>query len=316
MMKLRHFISYVALATLAAGAIACSGDDEKWQPGPAVKEGCQQVRFSSENPSLALASSNGLELIVKRSTTEGALTVPVRIISATEGMTIPSQVVFNDGDEVATLSISVPESASSGDNFDYALALEGEEVDPYADVDGSIYFRGRISFATLRHAQMYADGFTNLLGWWPEEVYDLGTGDYVIENFCGSGYGVRISVDASNYAVVTPYNSDLYATSYDYGSFLYLTYTTANGYTNAYPWGKDFPVYLSTLNIFNGSGEYKGYGRYYPATDRFLITAGSLTVNSNGVETTGSYVYMYLKLYPVGEEAVISRPDINDKPGE
>ncbi len=287
-----------AIALMSLVITACSSDDEKWEPGPSVKEGCQQVHFAGSNPTLALATNGGMDLIVKREITTGSLTVPVKVLSASEGVVVPDHVSFADGESTTTLTVSVPENATTGDSFSYELRLEGDEVDPYADLDGTSYFKGLISFALVRRAQLYISGYTtDKLGWWGEEVYEIEPGTYVIKNFCRSGLGLRISVDSENYVVVSAYGFEPYITYADYGNFLYLTYHD-DEYISFNPWGDDFPINITTMNIFNGSGVYKGYGRYYPSTDRMLITLGSFQTTAESSGTT--YVSMYLKFRPEG----------------
>ena len=277
---------------------ACSSDDDKWEPGPPVKEGCQQVHFASSNPTLALASGSGLDLIVKRETSAGALTVPVKVLSASEGVVVPDKVTFADGENTTILTIRVPETATTGDRFLYELQLEGDEVDPYSVLDGTSYFKGLISFALQRRAQLCVSGFTTgKLGWWGEDVYEIETGNYIIENFCRSGLGLRLVVDSENNVIVSAYGFVPYLYTADYGEFLYLTYYN-DGYLTFNPWGDDFPVNVTSMTIFNGSGVYKGYGRYYSSSDSMLITLGEFQTSAD--KNSASYVSMYLTFRPEG----------------
>ena len=319
----KNILSYLsgicAVIGICLVMTACSSSsDDGWEPGPAVKEGCQQVHFAGNNPSIALASGGGLDLVVKREIATGALTVPVKVISASEGLTIPGSVSFIDGETEAILKIGVPSTATTGDSFNFEIRLEGDEVDPYANLDGTSYFKGLISFARQRRAQVYVSGYTtNKLGWWGEDVYELEQGNYVIQNFCRSGLGLRISIDSENYVTVSAYGFEPYIYYADYGHFLYLTYMTNDSYLSFNPWGDDYPINITSMNIFNGSGTYRGYGRYYPSTDRILITLGAFQTTAESTE--GSYVSMYLKFRPEGlseeeqqewERTNISKPSV------
>lgn len=289
---------------------SCSSDEETWKPGPKTKDGCQQVHFSGENPSIAFASADGFDVIVKRTITTGNLTVPVKVISASEGVIIPPSVTFNDGSDEAYLNIQVPATATTGDSFNFELKLEGDEVDPYADLDGTSYYKGFISFAKHRRAQVYISGYDRVLGRWAEDLYDLGGGTFLINDFMRSSVNLLLTVDKDNYVVVSPYNCSPYLYTADYGDFIYLHYwsdRTANVFN---PWGDDFDVNVTTMTIFNGAGNYRSYGQYHEQTattgEYFVLTLGSFQTTADA--SAKSYVYMYIRPTADGVDPVIIKP--------
>ena len=122
------------LMLLLAG---CSSSDDDYQAGPTVKDDAEQVYFSTDNEQTVILDPTDLStylisLKVKRNTTKGALAVPVKTNSTTsKGVVNKDSVYFADGDSVANFLVTIPDTAKSGEGYNYSYTLEGDEVDPY-----------------------------------------------------------------------------------------------------------------------------------------------------------------------------------------
>lgn len=184
------------IGVLAAGALltACSDKDD-YTPGPEVPSGCQQMRFAdTNNPICVLDEANTDDrtatLTLKRNNTGTALTMPIKVVSQSAGLTIPAEVTFAAGDSLATLAIKAPEKVAVKDVYKYELRLEGDNADPYTKLDGSVVWSGQLNFPISKEAEFYAAPSSKtyaLFNAWTETVMDLGNNNFYIKDFMHSG---------------------------------------------------------------------------------------------------------------------------------
>ena len=312
---LKDFISYslsilscACAAVLALAPVACSSEST-WEPGPGVKADVQQVRFVDDGSSTHIIMpgfdvSNQV-VHVRRSVTAGRLVVPIEVLSATEGLVIPESVTFEDGESDATFEVALREGLTSG-SYKYYLRLASDEVDPYTSLDGVSSFRGTISFAIPLRAQLWVTGYDTRIGTWAEDILDMGEGDYLFPDFCHSGYALRLHIDGQNYVAVYAYRATLPTFSYDYGNFVYLYDNAAGAFVECYPHGTDSWVTITEITFFNGIGDYKSYGRYFPKQQQFTLTLGRLRTITDAEEVT--YQTLNVKIMPEGEEPAVVEP--------
>lgn len=322
-MKLRFDLIKYMMAMLCMVFIAACTDDDDWQPGPQAKEGNQQVHFSASNDALALLNvenpdDRSVALTVERNTTEGALVVPVKVESQSEGLSIPGEVRFEDGQQTTTLDITVTAEAKGGTSYAYALVLDSDETDPYAQVDGSMRCTGEISFPTIRTAKMWIDGAENLLGYWHESVMDIGGGKLRIQDWMNSGINIDITIDDNNYLTITGsqlqeiypdywYTGDsyIYFNEYDYnvGDYVYYKF---------YPHGKDAYIWIDELCTYT-YGPW-GYSYYDPTDDNYSICFAWLKLNTeSSAREWATYKFQFLA---EGEEYEDYLPDPSTVPEE
>lgn len=276
---------------------ACSDDDNDYMPAEPVKAGCQQVHFAASNSNTAILDSTKnereVQLLCVRNTTSGTITVPVEIVSQA-GVTAASTVTFADGDSTAYLTLTAPEAISTGQSYAYEVRLTGDEVDPYAMTAGSNIFSGIISFPVTRVATMSISGHSGDLGYWKQDVFDLGGGKYYIANLMRSGVLLYLTVNSDNtLSISSPDIDDLCLENnvYDTGDqIIYLCdpdldYAYYVFYTSQAP-----KPFITDVQLYNASG-YAGWvedGQY------FYIALCTVSVNG-GNDEYWKYLYLQFK---------------------
>lgn len=293
-MKAIHY--YIALLCVGVLALAsCGSDDDDYTPAEPVKAGCQQVHFASSNDNTAILSANEsarqVELLCVRNTTTGTLTVPVEI-SSTAGVTAAAEVSFADGDSTAYLTVTAPTEVTMGNSYAYEVRLTGDEVDPYAKTDGSNIFSGQIAFPTLRTATMSIGGHSSDLGYWSQEVFDLGGGQYYISDLMHSGVKLWLTVNADGTLGITCPNIDdlcIDSNVYDTGDQLIYLCDPENDYAyyTFYPKGLGQKPVISAMELYNASG----YSGWVESGSYFYICLATLQINA-GAEEYWKYLYI------------------------
>lgn len=279
-MKIRMNIMRYAMAIVCMAVAAACSDSDDWQAGPKTKDGCQQVRFvSTDNTFTVLDDENPddrtVTIAVKRSTTEGALTVPMSIEEKSDGLDIPTEVLFADGQQQSEFTITVTGEAVKGTSYSYALRLTGDEIDPYLS-DGGSTIEGTISFPAERRAKMWIMGAEDVLGYWNATVLDMGGGRYRIKDLMESGLELNITLDAdNNISMDSPMwhvdgidykeEDNYYPGYYYYFCNLWNYDTNQYEYYPFYPHGKDAYVWIEQMVMYSGDNAYAAY--YKDLTD-------------------------------------------------
>lgn len=321
-MKMKSIIKYAAIAIGVLFIASCSSDDD-WQPGQKTKDGCQQVYFPSSNESMIELNVNeptdrSIDITVARTKSEGELTVPITVVSKSEGVQIPSEVTFADGNLTASLNITVPNEVQKGTIYEYSLLLEGDEVDPYAKLDGGSSFSGVISFPNFRVAKMWVEGAEEVLGYWHATVKDMGSGLYIISNLMDSGIELDIKVDDKNNITLSgPQLSEVYPNTWYSGDcYIYFNeYNPSTGYYDYYtfyPHGKDAYIWIKEMCMYTyGGGEWK-YSYYEPNEKYFSISACWLQLNTE--KAVREWQELRFKFIEDGEEFEDYLPEKPDEP--
>lgn len=285
---MKYIFKYAAIAISIIFMASCSSDED-WQPGPKTKEGCQQVYFPSSNETVAIIDDTNpddrtIEVTVARMVSEGTLTVPITTVSKSEGVQIPSEVTFADGSLTSSLSITVPTEIEKGTAFEYSLQIEGDEVDPYAQLPGGSKFTGLISCPIDRIAKMWVSGAEDVLGYWHETITDMGGGRYKIQDLMDSGIELDIKVDDKNNITLSgPQLSEVYP-NYWYSGDCYIYFNEYNpstgyyDYYTFYPHGKDAYIWIKEMCMYT-YGEWN-YSYYEPNEKYFSISACWLQLNT------------------------------------
>lgn len=131
MKKITYLFSIAALA-LTLGA--CTDDEPKFNPAPAVEE--LPVFFSYENETQLeiFENTTNIEVPVYRRSAEGALTVPVTatVTPDADGFTIPATVEFADGETEAIFNVDLDMTKIKGrTDYNMTLSIADGEVNPY-----------------------------------------------------------------------------------------------------------------------------------------------------------------------------------------
>ena len=303
-MNIRHNLMRYVMAMIGMVMMAACSDDDNWQAGPGVKEGCQQVHFLASNATLAMLSTSDTDnrtvnLTVARNTNEGQLTVPITGKTDSEKLILPAEVTFEDGQDEATVIVKVTGDVEDGTSHKYTLQLTGDEVDPYAVQDGSSLFEGMISFPKQRMVQMWLSNGTNMIdaaGYWNESILDMGSGIYKFENLMESGMELTITLDANNrMSLSCPWwseeNGNMYPNYYEPTDCYY--WCNSWDYDNEqwvywpfYPHGKDAYLWIEQMEFYTDSNTSGWYSYYWkntadPTQSYFCLTLASLKLNTD-----------------------------------
>lgn len=179
-------------------SLASCGDDNDYQPGTAVSDDCPNVYFSSSNESLIEVKSDDtaktVTLELRRTNTNGSLTVPIIVESKTDNITVPESVTFADGDSIAYLNATYSEF-TIGTKF--TVSISDEYVNPYKKVDGFSTFSASLAQLNKVCDVRYATDcrFAGVTG---SAIYNYsGENRFVFTNFLGSGIDLKFRVDTS-----------------------------------------------------------------------------------------------------------------------
>lgn len=262
-MKQHKTFLTITLSTLLFGA--CASEDV-FEAGPAVPASCQEVHFDTAGEGtvmlIAAEPERTAHFTVMRNGTSGALTVPVKVISHADGITLPTTVEFADGENTTQFSVTTPQEVEDGTTFDFEVELEGDNVNPYTE--GATRFSGAVAFPKSRIARMNFTNAKAFMGYMRQEFYDLGNGRLIAKNFLESGTDVTLIYDKNATETVdcTVTTSPSYVQADDeyagctfvwcwdeqYGEDADRNY----GYTAFYPHGRDAKTYISSLCLYYG----------------------------------------------------------------
>ncbi len=127
-MKMKKYILYIMTAVLSCALLSCA-QEEMHAPGELDAENCYGVYFPSQKGlgdiQIEPDDPTTLSFIVRRTNTRGQIHVPVTIKANHPVFTV-DEVVFEDGDPVATLTVHFP-SAKIATTYECSLLIEGDE---------------------------------------------------------------------------------------------------------------------------------------------------------------------------------------------
>ena len=136
-------IAISLLIVFAAIITACNKDD--WKPGPKVDVPGIYFDVARSQTSAMLGPDDKFIVIVlgrDGNKSASALDVPITIVSADEGLSIPSKVTFVAGSAFAELKIEVTDE--DWDEKSYSLEIDSKNYGPYTQgvttISGEIFF--------------------------------------------------------------------------------------------------------------------------------------------------------------------------------
>ena len=303
-MKTFKHISLLGALVATALLSACT-DQEDYTPGPEVASGCQQVHFANTNNSVCILNSANADdrtatLTLKRNNSGAELTMPVKIFSQSTGLEIPTSVKFAAGDSLAQFTIKAPQQVKLKDVYSYEVRLEGDNVDPYSKLDGSIVFSGQLNFPEAKKADFWIASGANgssLFSYWEETLMDLGNNNFYIKDFMHSGENLWLNTSSSG---VLSVKSDAWTKACFVpdptleGGYTYYFHKVINNRLqpySLYPLGNTGSEASIKELILYGGPEYSSYSNNG--------TWGKIYINyakySDGTEDNWVYLYFQLK---------------------
>ena len=165
-MKTLKSLLYVFLAAFLF--VGCN-DDENFNPGEPEDPDCYSVYFPTQenigSKELDPAAPTEMTFTVRRLKSEGAIVVPVAVKSSEEGVFIPSQIEFADGQEETTFSIQFPQ-AEIGTTYKCEVNIEDKK---YASVYGEKATGFAFSVTRVKWNKLTGEG-GETMGKWRDDV--------------------------------------------------------------------------------------------------------------------------------------------------
>ena len=125
MKKLAYILSLVAAAAFTV--VSCEKEPEAHPFGPAETAGCYGVFFPSQEASgshvYSPVQDPSIDIIVKRTNTNGAITVPVTATFSEDGIFTMNEVSFADGQDETTFTLRF-DNAVEGKNYSASFTVD------------------------------------------------------------------------------------------------------------------------------------------------------------------------------------------------
>ena len=125
MKKLAYILSLVAAAAFTV--VSCEKEPEAHPFGPAETAGCYGVFFPSQEASgshvFSPVEDPSIDIIVKRTNTNGAITVPVTATFSEDGIFTMNDVSFADGQDETTFTVRF-DNAVEGNNYSASFTVD------------------------------------------------------------------------------------------------------------------------------------------------------------------------------------------------
>ena len=125
MKKLAYILSLVAAAAFTV--VSCEKEPEAHPFGPAETAGCYGVFFPSQEASgshvFSPVEDPSIDIIVKRTNTNGAITVPVTATFSEDGIFTMNEVSFADGQDETTFTVRF-DNAVEGNNYSASFTVD------------------------------------------------------------------------------------------------------------------------------------------------------------------------------------------------
>ena len=125
MKKLAYILSLVAAAAFTV--VSCEKEPEAHPFGPAETAGCYGVFFPSQEASgshvFSPVQDPSIDIIVKRTNTNGSITVPVKTTFSEDGIFTMNDISFADGQDETTFTVRF-DNAKEGANYSASFTIE------------------------------------------------------------------------------------------------------------------------------------------------------------------------------------------------
>lgn len=247
----KYIFASLCVSALVMTTTGCTDSDD-WQPGPDTAPDCMGVYFGETASSLIVGPDDSrlIPITIGRSKSDQAATVDINVVSAPEGVSVPSTVEFAANEQTKQFFIDIENMASKSSGT-ISLALPEDATSPYSAGTPSLSIDVTVSGAwipvsndvTLNTGDIYPEMKTKL-------YYLDGTNTFKLPDFFGSGLDLKFEMSTpgngwTNFTPTVNYidNKTVWADKgwgepYSAGWFLYDTAT------NEFPyWSPDGVTY-------------------------------------------------------------------------
>lgn len=247
----KYIFASLCVSALVMTTTGCTDSDD-WQPGPDTAPDCMGVYFGETASSLIVGPDDSrlIPITIGRSKSDQAATVDINVVSAPEGVSVPSTVEFAVNEQTKQFFIDIENMASKSSGT-ISLALPEDATSPYSAGTPSLSIDVTVSGAwipvsndvTLNTGDIYPEMKTKL-------YYLDGTNTFKLPDFFGSGLDLKFEMSTpgngwTNFTPTVNYidNKTVWADKgwgepYSAGWFLYDTAT------NEFPyWSPDGVTY-------------------------------------------------------------------------
>jgi len=173
-MKISRLLIIISVAVTTL-LVSCEDYEDTVVPSPTVSADMNVVSFTADNPTEYEFSPLDTEfkLTVKRSSSSGALEVPISIITNTDNsFTVPGSVSFAAGEDTAILAITIDyANATLGVDLKIGIKVGDANNNPYKVQYGEYY-----ATVAILDWQKYAEGtYYSMLydDSWTQDLYKL-----------------------------------------------------------------------------------------------------------------------------------------------
>lgn len=181
------------------GLTSCS--DEDFQPGPQTSPDSPGVCFIDAQPYYFVGETDEkyiAELELHRNSKLGELTVPLTTLFKDEGLTLPSEAKFKDGEETTAVTIELTKNAGILTRYNFGIAVGESYGDYYADGPGLVQMSSYMVVAQSHTAecvlQDYNDFEIEISPTFTQTINKFGPGDFILKDFLSSGTTVILTV--------------------------------------------------------------------------------------------------------------------------
>ncbi len=205
-MKKMSFLKYTASilgVCLATTLSSCSCDDD-YKPGSPTTEGAVCAYFDKDNTSAFVLTpeDESIQLIISRSDTTLAATVPIKVVSEdTTAIKVPESVSFAAGEKTQTLTIET-KGLTTKKQYNFKLAIDESAANHYIEQEGTTIFQGSVivsQWTKLKEDILFYYNQHSELPSTNSDLYQLeGVNQFYLTNFMGSGVSLYFSISGTD----------------------------------------------------------------------------------------------------------------------
>lgn len=180
---------------------SCTSNEDTYEPASPVSAECIGAYFPSTNKSEIIKADTdekSFEVTVKREKTESAVSIPIKVISKTDNITVPATVDFAAGADEASITLSYTDLETTP-KFD--IKLDEAYTNPYKIKDGSMEFAGNVFRLNLISDSVVCKNYdslnTTIFRNTVSSIYQMGSENkFIWRNFLGSGIDLKFKFNS------------------------------------------------------------------------------------------------------------------------
>lgn len=329
-MKTNRFLALAA----SIAAVLCLNSCEKPTPddgGDEVEVEVADVFFSSENGDYCYyvtpdGSTEAVIKVFRENATEEA-EYAIKVISADNGIEIPSSVKFVRGANTSSLSVKAPSSGKVGDIFSFEIMFTGNNVNPSANssegtlrCEGSFYFYEVLNTAACFQPWGETGDIFYYMGYMKQTIWKLDAKTYIFKDFLGNKHDLKV-ITADN-GIITQFVYDYYdlyldKVDGDNGSYLYfynedIEEFAEENYNELFAPKGDARSF-SELSVYTDPSQ--AYSMYVKDGNYFYFAVPTVTFYVEDGDRSKEYNWQYLCFYIQSEDKLAEKdfvgfPDI------